>query len=410
MAVKLLPSEWSNTSAYSVGDVVQYEGIRFECIVAVSMSTSGNRIPVDNTSWQFDGVLRLVDYYSIQYAVEFEVNSDNDVINNSIPAYVQNVERKLSKLLRSPAQKVTRRFTLMNGRDNEALFDIPEDLLDVVHLRFNTDDSGYNLESQGAITIQKTDRSSFERLRQRYISNGYYVENINEFDYPVYVMDDEMFQISPRPDDSVTEVEMTYYQQVPELGSVVNLVDNDYNPINSAGQTSAEWQSAGRVVGTASYVANATSVSLSITTIGGSAPSSTNSITIPSGTQIITGSVTLTTTAAITVQSASVTVGVTAVGTAITAGTTFSPINVNTAENFVQDTETVTKNLWTATTPHLLKAGALVEAYSYEDNADRLAIAREQFAELLQMTQIEFRKADASGAHASIMSSPYAIE
>ena len=142
------------------------------------------------------------------YAIEFELNSDDNTVNNSINVYLQNVERKLSKLLRSPAQKITRTLPIRTGRANEAIVDIPVDMLDVVHLRANADDSGYGLESQAAIVIQRSDRTSFERLRQLYVSNGYYIDNVLEFDYPIYVLNDSEFQITPRPSTDVTEVEI----------------------------------------------------------------------------------------------------------------------------------------------------------------------------------------------------------
>ena len=327
MAVKLVPLTWVSTRAYSVGDIVQHNGIRFECVTAVAASSTGNLNPIDNTSWKFDGVLRITDYYSLQYAIEFEANTSNSRVVNSIPVYIQNVERKLSKLLRSPAQKEPRTFNLRDGRDNESLFDIPEDMLDIFHLRFVGDDSGYNLESQGTITIQRADWSSFERLRQQYISNGYYTDNVYEFDYPAYTLTNEEFRITPRPNSDITEVELTYYQQVPELGSTIDLVDDDYNPINSNDQTLAEWIAAG-----------------------------------------------------------------------------------NDADDFVQATEVVTSNLWTATTPHLLKAGSLMEIYAYLKDAEGYQMASEEFDKLLVATQIEFRKADAAGDHISSMSSAYAIE
>ena len=327
MPIRRVPEAWNANASYNIDDVVLFNGIRFVCTTAVPASAVGNVIPVDNTSWRFDSVLRIVDAYSLYYSIQLDINTDDDMINNSIPLYVQNVERKLSKSLRSPAQKITRTFPVRAGRENETLFDIPSDMLATFHLRSMSDDAGYNLESRGAIVIQGTDYTSFERLRERYISNGYYLDNILDFDYPVYVMDDTTFKIAPRLPDEVTHVELTYYQQVPELTSIVEAANDDYEPVNSAGQTLAQWVAAG-----------------------------------------------------------------------------------NTPESFQIELITVLDNLWTATTPHLLKAGALVEAYSYLNNPEDSAIAKAQFDELLAMTISEFRELDYSGAQASVMGSAYAIE
>ena len=135
MQVRRIPTTWDATAAYTTGDVVEYNGIRFTALADIGANSGGNVIPVDNTNWEFSGILRITDYYSLQYATAEEINTENQIVNNSIPLYIQYTERLLSKLLRSPAKKITRKFDIRNGRDNETIFDIPVDQLDVVHLR-----------------------------------------------------------------------------------------------------------------------------------------------------------------------------------------------------------------------------------------------------------------------------------
>ena len=75
MAIRRVPNAWSSTAAYSIGDLVLYNGVVFENTTAVIASTSGNDDPIGNDSWKFDGVHRIEDYYSLQYAVEETLNN-----------------------------------------------------------------------------------------------------------------------------------------------------------------------------------------------------------------------------------------------------------------------------------------------------------------------------------------------
>ena len=127
MAIRRVPNAWSSTAAYSVGDLVLYNGVVFENTTAVIASTSGNDDPIGNDSWKFDGVHRIEDYYSLQYAVEETLNNTDKIIINQIPQYIQSTETKLAKTLRSPAQVAERVFTV----DAESKFRIPSDLLEI---------------------------------------------------------------------------------------------------------------------------------------------------------------------------------------------------------------------------------------------------------------------------------------
>ena len=320
MAIQLVPNVWSSTAAYSVGDRVLYNGVRFENIVAVTANPAGAPNPiVDTTSWEFNGVQRIVDYYSLQYAIMQDINKEDQATINQIPLFIQNVERKLSKILRSPAQKWEQVFTV----DADSKFQIPIDLLEVIHIRRNEDSSGYDLRSQASTTVQKADRTTFEELRQRYTSNGYRGYGYEEFEFPVYRIDEQFIYIAPDFDNG-DEFRMQYYQYVPELGSTVGLVDDMGNPINDQRQTITQWIAAG-----------------------------------------------------------------------------------NSADTFVQDLELVTTNLWTETTPHLLKEGALIDAYRYLNNDTRAENASNKFSEVLALTVEEFSKLETSGSQSLVQRSGY---
>ena len=247
MAIRRVPDAWSSTAAYSVGDLVLYNGVVFENTTAVTASTSGNDDPIGNSSWKFDGVHRIVDYYSLQYAVEETLNTSDKIVINQIPQYIQSTETKLAKVLRSPAQVAERVFTV----DAESKFRIPSDLLEVIHIRVNEDSRGHSLRDQGSISIQKSDRTTHEEIRQRYINSGAYNPGYEEVEFPVYRLDGEYVRIAPDYDEG-TEFLFQYYQEEPELGTIVSDVNADYEPLNSDGQTSTQWIAAGVVTGSGS--------------------------------------------------------------------------------------------------------------------------------------------------------------
>ena len=68
----------------------------------------------------------------------------------------------------------------------------------------------------------------------------------------------------------------------------------------------------------------------------------------------------------------------------------------NAAGDFVPSTEFVTRNLWTSTTPELLKAGAVAEALRYLRDPDS-ALWDQRFKEIGALTVEEFKRFETSG-------------
>ena len=314
----IIPSNWVSTQAYAVGARVNYNGVGYECITAVAANSGGNTIPVGNTSWDVFAVFRITDYYSLQEAVELSLNTDDEEVNRSIPLFIQNTERKIGKLLRSPAQLISRDFMV----DADSKFAIPSDMLEVYHLRTKAESAGLDLRSKGSISVQRADRTNFEELKQYYTGTTYRYDYAH-YEFPLFRSDSTNIYIAP-DFDAGTEFEMMYYQEVPELGSIVGLVNADYVAVNDSDQTLAQWVAAG-----------------------------------------------------------------------------------NSASTFVQATSPVTNNLWSATVPHLLKAGACREAEEYLSNSQKAQMWDEQFRELLVATETEFRKYDAGGSQFITQSTAY---
>ena len=81
----------------------------------------------------------------------------------------------MSKFLRSPAQRVTRRFSI----DSEGSFELPEDVIEIDHLRVDdSEGSDRTLLERGSISIQKTNRTVYEEVRQYYRSNPFFSGNV----------------------------------------------------------------------------------------------------------------------------------------------------------------------------------------------------------------------------------------
>ena len=55
-----------------------------------------------------------------------------------------------------------------------------------------------------------------------------------------WIADNQYIYVAPEY-DSGTELEVEYYQEVPYLGATLNRVNDEYQPINSAGQTVTQW-------------------------------------------------------------------------------------------------------------------------------------------------------------------------
>ena len=311
MAIRI-PTTWSSTAAYAVGDRVEYNGVGYEAEVTITADEDGNQDPVGNTDWAVFAIFRIVDYYSLQEAIEQIINTKDQRIIDSIPLFIQRSERKFGKQLRSPAQKINRTFTL----DGDSKFRIPTDLLSVEHMRLNIDAAGYTLRARGSVTMQRADRTTYEELRQYYNDNyiGLYDDST---EYPVFYSDGSYFYIAPEY-PSGTEVQLEYYQTVIELGSIGQAVNENYEFVNAEGQTLEEW------------IAE-------------------------------------------------------------------NPIE-NSEDNFIIELIPVERNLWSTTQPHLLKAGALVEAYNELRDYDSMAVWQQAYSELFTAADDEFREYDTSGA------------
>ena len=234
------PLPWSSTSEYSLDDTANFSGAVYVCVAAdgIPQNSEGNNIPFDNPDWKFKFVININSYYSMQEAVKLAINTNDDSINSSIPLFIQTAEQALNKVLRSPAQIITQVFAV----DSDSKFAIPDDVVEIVHMRRNKDaPTGYSLETRGIISIEcAVDKQQYENIRLNYQSNWRSTYLAGQADYPVYWNDGQHFWLAPVL-EAGEEIELSYYREVPRLGTFAFPLNRQFEQLNKTKQTIEEW-------------------------------------------------------------------------------------------------------------------------------------------------------------------------
>ena len=284
--------EWS-AGTFAVDDKVQYNGVIYRALNA--RAATDTTVPQnDPTNWRVVAVLRIQDYNSLQEAIRIELNAqNNDTVNDSIPMFIQLAEESFQTRIRTPIQ----RSRVVLTTDADGKIDIPDDLLQVINVRINEDSSSTspNITDAGRTEILAGDYEEYRNLIRYY--NADYPGRTISYEAPVYWFDNRYFWIAPVLDVG-TEIELWYYAAIPQLGRTVNLVNQNGQPINDAGQTVDQWVAAG-----------------------------------------------------------------------------------NTANSFVQATDTVRRNWFTEAAPQMIFYGALLRASSFVKDQNKLEYYRQSFAE-----------------------------
>lgn len=239
---------WS-AGSFSVGDKVQFNGVLYEALVARTPSDTMNP-QLDRDSWKVAAVLRIQDYCSLIEAIRLEINTDDDMINDSVPMFIQMAEESFKTRIRAPIQRCG---PVILTTDSESRITVPQDLLQVINLRLNQDSTaGDSIFSRGGTEILAGNFEEWKDLQRYYQSNiGFGTGRAipTNYEAPVYWYDRSYFHIAPNLEMG-TEIELYYYAHIPQLGTTVNLVNQNGEPINDAGQTVAQWIAAGNTADT----------------------------------------------------------------------------------------------------------------------------------------------------------------
>ena len=237
MAFVIRP-QWVSNTAYTSGTVVNFNGVDYEATVDITSSVDPSQ---DGTSWEVRAVTKVQDYNSLVEAVRLQLNvRDLPEINDSIPLFIQMTEESFKTRIRAPQQRKTVTVPIMDGR-----ILAPGDMLEVINLRVASDRSNiYGGFARESIEILNGNYEEFQEVRQYFSSQSTSYLRINNYESPVYWFDNRYFNIAPDYDDG-TMIELVYFATIPQLGEVVSITNDAGEPLNSAGQTVAEWIAAG---------------------------------------------------------------------------------------------------------------------------------------------------------------------
>lgn len=244
----LISSAYADNTAYAIRATAEFNGVVYEATSAIPVTNTTNPVQDNNVNWKINSVIRLEDAYSIWSSVYLSLNTDNPKITNSIWLYLQIAEQHIAKVVRSPLQITTRDFVL----DDESSFIFPDNLLEIDNIRLKGSigaiNTGSSLQQRGFIEFRNANKANYEVLRQFHL-NGIVRDNtLSQFDYPVYWHEEDRCYLAPNY-DAGTVVEMTFYGSEAQLGTTQPEVNDDFEPINSASQTLAEWIAAGNSAG-----------------------------------------------------------------------------------------------------------------------------------------------------------------
>ena len=250
-------AEWSATADYAVGAIARREGILYKATSAITGNATNVEPRLNEDEWDVYAVVRIEDYYSLIEAIRLELNrTDDEYLTQSIPLFIQLAEESFQTRIRAPIQRSRMVLTV----DAESRVAVPSGLLQVLNLRINGDQlQGSSLLSAGQSEILAGNFEEYIDLKRSYSNDFTFNSYPSNYDAPVYWFDSTYFNIAPTLEEG-TELELWYYEQIPQLGREVLLTDANGNPINSDGQTLTQWTDSGE---SASSFVQATEVVIS---------------------------------------------------------------------------------------------------------------------------------------------------
>ena len=235
-------AEWSATADYAVGAIARREGILYKATSAITGNSNNVEPRLNEDEWDVYAVVRIEDYYSLIESIRLELNrNDDEYLTQSIPLFIQLAEESFQTRIRAPIQRSRMILTV----DSESRITVPSGLLQVLNLRINGDQlQGSSLLSAGQSEILAGNFEEYIDLKRSYSNDFTFNSYPSNYDAPVYWFDSTYFNIAPTLEEG-TEIELWYYEQIPQLGRKVLLTNAAGDPINAAGQTVAEWVAAG---------------------------------------------------------------------------------------------------------------------------------------------------------------------
>ena len=241
----ILHPDWSSAGTYTEGQRVNFVGVTYENITGNFLSSTDPS--QDGLNWEAVAVTQICDYNSLYEAVRLELNTEVPKIEDSIPMFIQLAEESFKTRIRAPQMRRTVNLQM----DAQGRIMAPEDLIEVINIRFTTQSStALGVFSRGTVEILNANYEEFREVREYFDGQtSNFIGSLTRFEAPLYWFDDRYFNIAPTMDEG-TEVELVYYGVIPKLGQTVGLINDAGLPVNSAGQTQAQWVAAGNTADT----------------------------------------------------------------------------------------------------------------------------------------------------------------
>ena len=243
----IVRNAWVATASYAVGDLVNFNGVVYRALNAITGNANNNDPVQDNTNWIVEYVFHAEDWNGIIEAVREELNVDDERINNSIPFYIQLAEQSFSQRIRPPTALISdivsmTPITVPAGYSDRQYIAVPADLIQVENIRAIQDGASVtgilgtgNLEIKAAATDY-----DFELLRSYFDGNDYFFgeRSLTNFNSPLYrkvtIAGIPYFEIAPANYDADVMFEIRYYRSEPQLGETRGVVNASGQPLNSA--------------------------------------------------------------------------------------------------------------------------------------------------------------------------------
>ena len=164
---------------------------------------------------------QLDNYNALVEGVRLQLNTRADEIYESIPLFINLTEESLKTRIRLPHQ--IRTTTVMV--DSEARVRVPAGLLEILHVRRKDDTFAisYDQYDNDSVEILAANKEEYLRVLR---GQENYTRDYHSFDTAVYWWDNAYLNFAPKYAEN-TEIEITYSQLIPKLGTTVTVVNPD---------------------------------------------------------------------------------------------------------------------------------------------------------------------------------------
>ena len=219
----VIPAAPAANTNYTAGQRVSLNGVTYEATTGITGDSNVPDPSTDGVNWKAVAVTSLDNLNALVEGVRLQLNTSADEIYESIPLFLNLTEESLKTRIRLPHQ--IRTVTVMV--DSEFRVRVPAGLLEIMHVRRKDDTFNSGIANtpydNDVVEILASDREEYLRVLRAQESYG---RDFFSFDSAVYWWDRAYLHFAPQYEEG-TEIEITYYQLIPKLGTTVTVVGSD---------------------------------------------------------------------------------------------------------------------------------------------------------------------------------------